>query len=57
MMSEPLKKKRRAMRRNLSIPRFERFGKVWVPQPRDNPRKYVWLRLKPEPRLTPHRDD
>jgi len=52
MMTKPLEKKRTAMRRNLSIPRFESFAKVWVrPKPR------FWLRLKPEPRLTPHRDD
>jgi hypothetical protein len=58
MMSGPFKKKRTAMRRKLSIPRFESFAKVWVrPKPRDNPPRYFWLRLKPEPRLTPHRDD
>jgi hypothetical protein len=50
-------RQRETMRRNLTIPHFERFGQAWAPTPRDNPPKYVWLRLKPEPRLTPHRDD
>ena len=58
MMGEPFEKKRTAMRRNLGVPRFERFAKAWVrPKPHDNPPKYFWLRLKPEPRLTPHRND
>ena len=56
-MKEPNNKTRKATRRRLAVPRFERFGEVWAPRPRDNPLRYVWLRLKPEPRLTPHRDD
>lgn len=58
MVGEPFEKRLTAMRRNVGVPRFEHFAKVWVrPKARDNPPKYFWLRLKPEPRLTPHRDD
>lgn len=56
-MSKPNEGRRKEVRRSLAIPRLERFGNVWAPKPRDKPAKYVWLRLKPEPRLTPHRDD
>jgi len=49
--------KRKAVRRSLALPQMQRFGKALSPKPRDNPPKYVWLRLKPEPRLTPYRDD
>jgi hypothetical protein len=51
--------RRPAARRSLWVQSFEGIHEVVArpPKPRDNPSKYLWLRLKPVPRLTPQRDE